>query len=101
MKFTKWEWLKAKHSGYETELWLLDDNGVDIDEPILMPRIVTTDGIMELVVDVDNANARLIAAAPALYEACKEAEKHHQGQKSEIGNALRAALALVNEKENV
>ena len=38
------------------------------------------------------ANAKLIAAAPDLLEACIEAEKHHKGGHSDIGWKLRKAI---------
>jgi hypothetical protein len=38
------------------------------------------------------ANATLIAAAKDLLEACISAERHHQGEHSEIGHKLRAAI---------
>jgi plasmid stability protein len=38
------------------------------------------------------ANAKLIAAAPDLLKACIEAEKHHKGYHSEVGDLLRAAI---------
>lgn len=43
--------------------------------------------------EVVDANARLIAAAPELLEACKRALPHHQGGHSEVGALLRAAIA--------
>lgn len=39
------------------------------------------------------ANARLVAAAPDLLEACELAARHHQGMRSEVGSTLRAAIA--------
>ncbi|HKB54226.1 MAG TPA: hypothetical protein VKD22_09510 [Ramlibacter sp.] len=39
------------------------------------------------------ANARLVAAAPDLLEACRLALPHHQGGHSKVGAALRAAIA--------
>lgn len=38
------------------------------------------------------ANAKLIAAAPELLEALIEAEKHHQGMRSEMGWKIRNAI---------
>jgi hypothetical protein len=38
------------------------------------------------------ANAKLIAAAPDLLNACIEAETHHQGGHSELGDLLRNAI---------
>jgi hypothetical protein len=37
-------------------------------------------------------NAKLIAAAPELLEACINALKHHQGGHSDIGYELRSAI---------
>ena len=42
---------------------------------------------------VQDARGRLMAAAPDLLAACKEAERHHQGYHSEVGKMLRAAIA--------
>jgi hypothetical protein len=39
------------------------------------------------------ADARLIAAAPDLLEACQMAMPHHQGGHSAVGAALRTAIA--------
>jgi hypothetical protein len=38
------------------------------------------------------ANAKLIAAAPELLNACREALKHHQGGHSSIGATLAEAI---------
>jgi hypothetical protein len=47
--------------------------------------------------NICDANAKLIAAAPELLEACIEAEKHHQGGHSEIGFKLREAIKKATE----
>lgn len=44
------------------------------------------------------ANAQLISAAPDLLEACKAVVSHHQGQKSEIGMMLQAAITKAERK---
>ena len=43
------------------------------------------------------ANAKLIAAAPELLDACIEALKHHQGAHSEIGHKLRETIKKATE----
>jgi len=43
------------------------------------------------------ANAKLMAAAPELLEACIEALKHHQGGHSEIGFKLKEAIKKATE----
>jgi len=42
--------------------------------------------------EVQDANGKLIAAAPELLKACIEALKHHQGGHSEIGYMLHQAI---------
>ena len=105
----KWEWSRAEKSGYCTELWTVDGNG-DIVDDVLVPSIVTTDGIMELVVGQYSgnfeANARLIAAAPDLLEACKALIKlmldqtaldlDKQGQIDDLTSALTVCTAQFN-----
>jgi len=83
-KYTKLEWQYSPMKGtinncFAAQVW--DSNGFSL------ATISSRYGEEEA-----TANAKLIAAAPELLEACIEAEKHHQGLHSEIGGILRSAI---------
>lgn len=63
----------------QAQVWDIDGNSLAIIEPHNDENIASD-------------YAKLFAAAPALLNACIEAEKHHQGLHSEIGNHLRQVI---------
>jgi hypothetical protein len=89
-------------TGYTKGPWVADKFG-DIDGPNGEP-IATTDGVPGIE-DVAGANARLIAAAPDMYEALRVAEiaseELCQGQDAanECWNTLRTIRAAIAKAE--
>ena len=47
--------------------------------------------------DTSKANAKLIAAAPEMFEMLKELSKHHQGGHSEIGFKIKQLLNKITQ----
>jgi len=92
--FTKGPWEVVQHSHVDGELWLSVNqhaNATGMKEWIAEIKYLTTDDARQW------ANARLIAAAPDLYAACREALDWYGPDGDHIGEPwrglLRAALA--------
>lgn len=50
--------------------------------------------------DIALADLTIATAAPDLLAACEKAAEHHQGQKSEVGKMLRAAIRKARGQTN-
>lgn len=70
----------------------LEVYGPDVHDGAVITRVIICTVAYSLTEDW-HANKRLIAAAPELLAACEQAAKHHQGFHSEVGRALRDAIA--------
>lgn len=101
-KITKGEWawqkfgdkynLTAQHGMREIIL----SASINEDKSLQPYLSMNEDGILKPI-NPNHPNAKLIAAAPDLLEACIEALKHHQGGHSYIGYKLRKAIKKATE----
>ena len=74
--------------------WIIDDIDILSESGMAICQVydASDSHISDMDMDVVNANAKLIAAAPELLEACIKSLEHHQGAHSEIGFKLREAI---------
>lgn len=81
-KHTKGEWIVDKSIAYT---YIRIPNGESV---AMINNLEGSNGVQK----ENEANAKLIAAAPELLDVCIDALSHHQGRKSIIGNKLREVI---------
>lgn len=102
-KHTPGPWnLSESHSGADRSVFALSPKH---QNPIWIARVYNGDGSIHTPAPIRDANARLIAAAPDLLEACEETLRLHDLSEDDrlagvIGIAIRAAIAKAKGDDN-